>query len=320
MPVSISLVIPAYNRAALIAQTLDAALAQTVPFAEIIVVDDGSTDNTLEVLAPYADRIRLIRSANGGVQSARNKGVHAAATDYVTLCDSDDILEPFFVETMGGWLASGPGADADAVYTNIRKFRGDSFESDHLSQAPAGFLAGAKSAGGFFYDIPDLYLRLFTLHYFFPTGCTLKKAFYEAIGGFDSRFNRVGAEDGEFTLRAAAAGKIAVCGTPLARIRRHDGNDSADALYMIVGSAQILEYASVHHRNVQAYVPALKDMVDTLRLSAADDAFAQGRFDIARQMFRHRPGRPVGLKFKLKKIITDLPGPLRTLAWKATQA
>lgn len=318
MPVSISLVIPAYNRAHLVAETLDHALRQTMPFKEIIVVDDGSTDNTLDVLKSYEGPVRVIRSANGGVQAARNKGVAAASSEYVTLCDSDDLLEPHFVQTMAGWLANH--RDIDAAYTNIRKFRGETVESDHLSQAPEKFLQGARLTDGFFQDIPDLYLRLFTLHYFFPTGCTIKKTFYEAIGGFDPQFNRVGAEDGEFTLRAAAAGRIACCKTPLARIRRHDGNDSADALYMIIGSAQILEYAAHHHRNVQRYVPALRDMVSTLRLQAADDAFAKGKFDIAERMFNHAYQRPMGLKFHLKKRITQLPAPLRMLAWKATQA
>ncbi|MCC2956548.1 glycosyltransferase family 2 protein [Massilia sp. IC2-477] len=318
MAVSLSLVIPTYNRAHLIAETLDYALRQTVPFAEIIVVDDGSTDHTVEVLGPYEGRIKLIRSANGGVQAARNRGVAAASSEYVTLCDSDDLLEPQFVETMGAWLDAH--RDIDAAYTNIRKFRGDELESDHLSQAPDSFMQGARLSDGFYRDIPDLYLRLFTIHFFYPTGCTLKKAFYEGIGGFNPMFNRVGAEDGEFTLRAAAAGKIACCAAPLARIRRHDGNDSADALYMIVGSAQILEYASQHHRNVQQYVPALRDMVSELRLQAANDAFAKAKFDIAERMFVHPHAGPMGLKFHLKKTITRLPAPLRRLAWKATQA
>lgn len=318
MAVSISLVIPTYNRAHLIAETLDSALRQTVPFAEIIVVDDGSTDHTAEILKRYEGRIQPIRVANGGVQAARNRGVAAASGEYVTLCDSDDLLEPQFVETIGNWLSSH--RDIDAVYTNIRKFRGDQMESDHLAQAPDKFLEGAKLTDGFYHDIPDLYLRLFTVHYFFPTGCTLKKAFYETIGGFNPMFNRVGAEDGEFTLRASAAGKIACCGSPLAKIRRHDGNDSSDALYMVVGSAQILEYAAKHHLNVQQYVPALRDMVSELRLRAADDAFSKGKFDIAKSMFDHAYQRPMGLKFHLKKTIAHLPAPLRTLVWKATQA
>ena len=318
MSVSISLVIPTYNRAHLIAETLDRALEQTVKFAEIIVVDDGSTDDTATVLQPYTAQIRLIRVANGGVQAARNRGVAEASSEYVTLCDSDDLLEPHFVETMGGWLAAH--RDIDVVYTNIRKFRGDQVESDHLSQAPAQFLEGATLSDCFYCNIPDLYLRLFTMHYFYPTGCTLKKAFYEDIGGFNPMFNRIGAEDGEFTLRAAAAGRVACSALPLARIRRHDGNDSADALYMIVGSAQILEYASEHHRNIQQYVLALRETARALRLQAADEAFAKGKFDIAKRMFGHAYQRPMGLKFHLKKTITHLPASLRKLVWKATQA
>lgn len=273
MLIPISLVIPSYNRAHLIAETLDSALAQTTPFAEIIVIDDGSTDNTCDIVERYAGRVRLIRSANSGVQSARNKGVAAAVTDYVTLCDSDDLLEPDFVTTMVNWLASHD--DIDVVYVNIRRFRAGEIEPDHLSLGPAGFLEGATSSGDFYCDIPELYLRLITLHYLYPTGCTLKKSFFDAIGGFDTQFNRVGAEDGEFTLRAAASGHVAVSKRPLAHIRRHEGNDSADTLYMAVGSAQILEYASNHHRNVRQYVPQLRDMVSQLRLQAGNEAYTK---------------------------------------------
>jgi len=154
MLIPISLVIPSYNRAHLIAETLDSALAQTTPFAEIIVIDDGSTDNTCDIVERYAGRVRLIRSANSGVQSARNKGVAAAVTDYVTLCDSDDLLEPDFVTTMVNWLASHD--DIDVVYVNIRRFRAGEIEPDHLSLGPAGFLEGATSSGDFYCDIPEL--------------------------------------------------------------------------------------------------------------------------------------------------------------------
>lgn len=120
MSVTISLVIPTYNRAHLITETVRSALNQTRAFSEIIVVDDGSQDNTAEVVAPYADRIKFIRTDNAGVQAARNTGVEAASSAYVTFCDSDDLLDPDFVETIGDWLTIGPAVEL--VYTNLVKF------------------------------------------------------------------------------------------------------------------------------------------------------------------------------------------------------
>lgn len=317
MPVSLALIIPSYNRADLIGETIDAALSQAVPFEEIIVVDDGSTDHTLAVLAAYGDAIRVIACENGGVQVARNRGVAAAHSSHVTFCDSDDLLEPAFAGTMRRWFSEDPLCDA--AYCNLRKFAGSTVDPDDFSQAPASFLRGARISGEFAHDIPDLYLRLFTVHPFYISGCTVRKAFYEAIGGFDPQFLRVGAEDGEFTLRAAASGRLAYCTTPLARVRRHEGNESVNPLHVIVGSAHILEFASKHHRNAAPYHADLRDEARRLRLEAGDSAFARGMFDVAAQMFGFHFDRPIGMRHRVKRAVVHLPEPLRSLAWKITQ-
>lgn len=314
---SISLVIPTYNRANLLRETIESALRQKKPFSEIIVVNDGSTDNTLEILAVYSEHITIINSPNCGVQAARNKGVMSANSEYVAFCDSDDLLESNFVEKMSEWINSNP--DCKAIYTNIKKFTATSIESDDLSQAPDYFLEGSKLHGDFYYEIPNLYLRLFTIHPFYIAGCTIKKTFFTSIGGFDTKFNRVGAEDGEFTLRVAALVKIAYCRLPLAKVRRHLGNDSADYLHMIVGSAHILEYAISNHHNAKYYETALRSQVSNLRLEAFDRAFCDGRFDLVKSILRENFKRPIKLNFYLKRAITYFPEPIRTLLWKGTQ-
>lgn len=91
---TIAAVIPTYNRAYCIRHAVDSALAQTLGCTEIIVVDDGSTDNTLEVLEQYKDRIRLIRQENRGVSAARNAGILAATSEWIAFLDSDDEWEP----------------------------------------------------------------------------------------------------------------------------------------------------------------------------------------------------------------------------------
>ncbi len=168
--VDLSLVIPTHNRAGLITETIEMALRQSVPFAEIIVVDDGSTDATLGRMAPFGDRVKVIACPKIGVQAARNLGVDAARSDYVTFCDSDDLLQFRFVELIGHWLAEHP--HFDSVYTNYQSFTGRALEPDILSGAPVGFFEGAVFEGDLIEHVPDLYVRSVFFQPLRPTGHT----------------------------------------------------------------------------------------------------------------------------------------------------
>ncbi len=88
----VSVVIPAYNAAAFLAETLASVFAQTVPPAEIIVVDDGSTDDTAGIARNLGATV--ISRANGGISAARNTGVRAARSEYLALLDADDLWMP----------------------------------------------------------------------------------------------------------------------------------------------------------------------------------------------------------------------------------
>ena len=107
----VSVVIPVYNRADLIRETLESVLAQTYRDLEVIVVDDGSTDETPEVLASYAHdtRVRVIQQTNQGEGAARNTGVRAARGEYVAFVDSDDVWRPDKLERQVAILVNSPG-------------------------------------------------------------------------------------------------------------------------------------------------------------------------------------------------------------------
>lgn len=315
---AISLVIPTYNRGDLIGETIDSALRQQRPFAEIIVVDDGSTDATAAVLAGFGERIRVIGVANGGVQRARNTGVAAARTDWIALCDSDDLLEPLYCAAMDDYLRTEP--PCDAVYCNFVAFDENGDQPDKFGQAPAGFLDGAHRIGAFWQDLPDLVLRTLEYQPLFPSGSLVRKSTYEAIGGYDPRFNRVGAEDWEFVLRLAAAARISLCATPLVRVRKHAGNDSLDTDRQVRGCVQILEFALEHHPHAQRYRDAIERDIDARRLLLFDGAFARGEFDRAAELLGQFRRPPRARRFRLKVFITRLPRLLRQPLWRATQS
>jgi len=90
----VSVIIPAYNATAFLGETLDSVLAQTYPNLEIIVVDDGSTDDTPDLLGSYGDRIRVLRQANSGQATARNHGAREAHGELLAFLDSDDLWDP----------------------------------------------------------------------------------------------------------------------------------------------------------------------------------------------------------------------------------
>lgn len=315
---AISLVIPAFNRADLITETLDSALAQTYPFSEIIVVDDGSTDDTETVLLRYEGRITVIRTQNSGVQSARNTGIAATKTKFVAVCDSDDLMESNLCETIVPWLDQHP--DIDICFCNFITFDNEIKYSDKFSQAPRDFFIGAvKKDEHFITKIPDLYCRTLKFQPLFQSGLIIKKIFFDQIGGYDSSFNGVGAEDWEFTLRAITLGQVALCNIPLARVRRHSGNDSANAIHMNLGEAQILEFAIGHHKNISDYKTRMLAVIEQRRMLAFDAAFSSGNFNLAKEIIKKIKKPNFKLKFFIKKIISALPKHLREWIWKITQ-
>lgn len=98
----VSIIIPVYNKAKFVGDTLESALAQTYPHTELVLVNDGSTDNSLEVLKAYSqrfpDKIHLIDSINKGVSAATNLGIQAAKGEYIQFLDADDLLSSDKIE------------------------------------------------------------------------------------------------------------------------------------------------------------------------------------------------------------------------------
>lgn len=115
-PPAVSVVIPTYNRAGYLPEAIESILGQLGAGDEMIVVDDGSTDDTPAVLARYGERLRVVRTPNGGLGAARNVGVAAATRDWIAFHDSDDVARPDRLAVGRDWVARRP--DLDAILCN----------------------------------------------------------------------------------------------------------------------------------------------------------------------------------------------------------
>jgi GT2 family glycosyltransferase len=311
-----ALVIPSYNRADLIAETLTSALAQTLPFREIVVVDDGSTDHTRSVLSRFGDQIRCIFSPNQGVQAARNLGIANSTSALVVFLDSDDLLEPDYLATVLPWMSEH--AEIDALYTNFRTFSAHRTDPDKLSCAPFDFTAGASTSGDFCKSIPDLYPRSLQFQPLFTCGLMVRREFMSKHGGYDTRFKGVGSEDWEFTLRMISCGEIALCTRPLARVRKHGSNDSSSNLHMSLGEVQVLRHSLAHHLKAREHVKSVEQSIERRLLNALNTAFDERLFDQVIAIGR-TPGLTLPKKEIIKLMVANLPSSWRYRLWTWAQ-
>ncbi|CAA0086991.1 putative glycosyltransferase EpsJ [Zhongshania aliphaticivorans] len=123
-----SVVVPLYNKAAHISDTIDSILLQTVSDFEIIVVDDGSSDNGPAIVRDYAlreKRVRLISQANGGVSKARNTGIAEANGEYIAFLDGDDLWAPHLLSEFDALLSAFPHCGAYSTAYAHRYLHGD---------------------------------------------------------------------------------------------------------------------------------------------------------------------------------------------------
>jgi Glycosyl transferase family 2 len=170
--ISVSVIIPAYNAADTLAQTIDALLAQTYPHWEAIVVDDGSTDDTARIAQDFAaqdDRIHLISQPNGNVCVARNTGIRAARFHWLLFNDADDWIAPTHLEKMTAVLAGDE--TLDAVHCGWQRVAID------------GTIGPVKYAP----DYSDMFSELARYCTFHVNTCIVRKILVEAVGGFDVR-------------------------------------------------------------------------------------------------------------------------------------
>ena len=275
---NISVVVPTYNRADLLPASIDAILAQTLPPDEIIVVDDGSRDDTQVVLRRYAPRVRSVLIENSGDLVARNAGLRAASGHLVAFCDSDDVWMPGFLEAMAAIWSAEPGTKT--AFCDFVLVRDGIWEAaSKFDDAPAGFWDGLRQIGpdtGVF-DEPVID-RLIRFQPFFPSTMVVDRRPFLGLGGWDEATSRIVGSDFATALRVGEHPPIGVLRRPLVGIRKHSGNFSGDVQAMNLGDARILEIVLAARPSLGAYREQIQESIIARRRQAFDAAFARRDF------------------------------------------
>lgn len=210
--VTISVIIPLYNKECEIGDTLRSVLAQTLPPAEIVVVDDGSTDRSAEIVrAIGSPLVKLVTQSNAGECAARNRAIAESTGDYIALLDADDTWEPGFLEEIAAMIAEFPGCGVYSTAFNI---------VSHDGRFPARTPSERGVVANFFRDSAHRYISI-------PSASAVPRAVFETVGGFPEGM-KIG---GDMYMWIKIARRYAVCFSPkpLANYSKVASNRSASS-------------------------------------------------------------------------------------------
>jgi glycosyltransferase involved in cell wall biosynthesis len=213
----VSVIMPVHNGGQFVRQAIDSALAQSYPSVEIVVVDDGSTDTTPQVLESFGSRIVHLRQENSGAAIARNTAIRAARGEYLAFLDADDLWEKDKLTTQLAYFQQH--ADVDLVASGWRVHAaeeashvlGDSAETTTITEVD-------PSIRGWIYN--EL-LLLCVLH---TTTVVVRRRLVDKIGNFDAQLRR--GQDYDYWLRASRVTPIHRLDAKLSIYRLHTSNNT----------------------------------------------------------------------------------------------
>jgi len=305
----ISIVIPTYNRSSYICETIESCLAQTYPRCEIIVVDDGSADNTAELLAAnYGSRIHYLYQSHAGAAAARNYGIREASGEFIQFCDSDDLLVSTKIERCMKVLTQQP--EAGVVYTRARFI-------DAHSKTPLA-LGPVPLSGAIFCDL----LLSNSVAIQTPTVLARRQALLEA-GLFDEDPRLVRCEDWDLWLRIAVRYPFASIDEPLVLCRVDSERERSLAYWKALGRLAVVQKARHYAGRETCLDDKAYDRLEAARYHMlALACWQMGRRTEARNAFRQAirldsRGRKIRrlyvlLSYFLPSQVTSVMGPFAT--------
>jgi glycosyltransferase involved in cell wall biosynthesis len=212
----VSVVIPAYNAAPCIHRAVDSVLGQTFADFELLVVDDGSSDDTLSVIARYGDRLRALPQRNSGPAAARNRGLGAACGEYVAFLDADDHWLPEKLERQVQLMERRPDVGFCSTATTVVN--------------PAGETVGSWPCRSDAPPFPDVLFTQSSMISGSTSGVLARRKLIEALGGFDETLR--GFEDPDLWIRLSAVTTYACIAEPLTVVVRTPNSVSGNLARM----------------------------------------------------------------------------------------
>jgi glycosyltransferase involved in cell wall biosynthesis len=285
----VTVIITTYNRAALVGEAVGSVLAQTRPADQILVIDDGSTDDTAARLAAFEGRITVIAKANGGVSSARNAGIAAATGDWITFLDDDDVWVPERLAILERDVRDAPPEIA-AHLANVR-YVGEGYVYDVMEMYKVDAPKGSARRVENFFATAARGLQM--------NGLAVRRSVAEEIGGFDESLSTH--EDKLFSGLLAHGRPWLVTGDLVSDARRVD--------------AQSLTETSGHDMERRlSNMLAVNDRLLALDVSGRDRRLLRGtrHFLMVRQAERlFGAGRPGAARARLMAAARAHPSPLK---------
>ncbi|MGL1832976.1 glycosyltransferase [Rhodocyclaceae bacterium SMB388] len=223
------MIMPSYNTAPYIREAIESVLGQNYPSLELLVIDDGSTDDTPDIVRSYGERVRFFSQQNQGAGAARNLGLREARGDFIAFLDSDDIWLPGKLSAQVAYLTINP--DIGVVYSRWRPWRPEQdghFRMPTLPEQPnaPGFIA---SQSGWLYN------RLLLGSILHTITVMMRRSVIDQIGPFDTQFKR--GQDYDYWLRAS---RIA----PIHKL------DAVHALYRLHGEGCIKKWPKDNYEKI----------------------------------------------------------------------
>jgi glycosyltransferase involved in cell wall biosynthesis len=232
----VSVLIPCYNGERYLGEAIDSCLAQTYPNVEVVVVNDGSQDNSAEIARSYGDLVVYIEQANRGLSGARNTAIQAATGEFVILCDSDDVLLPNCIELRVRPMIEDPSIALVAGY--YREIDADGNLSPRIPE-----VRRLKPEDHFWQELRRNYGP--------PVGWTIRKAALHKSGLFDPLLPHC--EDVDLCLRLLKKNRMAYVSEVTAHYRQHGGGQSKRHLEYYAGLVQVLKKNSCYTKSPLRY-------------------------------------------------------------------